>query len=405
MRTDLFDFELPPDRIALRPASPRDAARLLVVRPGGQNPGAAPIPFAPAEAGAQRSEGGTRGPWVPASAGTNGDVFEDRHIGDLPDLLQSGDCLVVNDSKVIAARLQGRRIGRGSTEPAIEATLHKRVDGSHWRAFVKPAKKLEVGDILRFGTEGKVCFLGELDAQVSHKDEGGDVTLSFSFHGPVLDQAIAERGEMPLPPYIASRRAPDDQDRADYQTVFARDEGSVAAPTAGLHFTEKLLARLKERGVGLQKVTLHVGAGTFLPVKTDDTEGHKMHTEFGTVSAEVAEALNATRSKGGRIVAVGSTALRILESASGQDGRLRAFSGETAIFITPGYKFRAVDLMLTNFHLPRSTLFMLVAAFSGLETMKRAYSHAIEAGYRFYSYGDACLLFPALNTGHSGTVR
>lgn len=358
MKTDLFDFDLPADRIALRPASPRDAARLLVVRPGGAQ------------------------------------ELEDRSISDLPGLLRAGDCLVVNDSKVIAARLRGRRIGRGATEPAIEATLHKRMDGSHWRAFVKPAKKLELGDTLRFGTEGRVCFLGELDAQVSHKGEGGDVTLSFSFHGPVLDQAIAERGEMPLPPYIASRRAPDDQDRADYQTVFAHDEGSVAAPTAGLHFTDRLLAALTERAVALHKVTLHVGAGTFLPVKADDTEGHRMYAEFGTVSAEVAAALNAARSKGGRIVAVGSTALRILESAAGGDGQLHAFSAETAIFITPGYKFRVVDLMLTNFHLPRSTLFMLVSAFSGLDTMKRAYAHAIEAGYRFYSYGDACLLYP-----------
>ena len=358
MRTDLFDFDLPADRIALRPASPRDAARLLVVKPG--------------------------------------EAFEldDRSVGDLPDILRAGDCLVVNDSKVIAARLSGRRIARGSTEPAIEATLHKRLDGSHWRAFVKPAKKLDVGDTLRFGTEGKVCFLGELDAQVSHKDEGGEITLSFSFHGPVLDQAIAERGEMPLPPYIASRRAPDEQDRADYQTLFAHEEGSVAAPTAGLHFTEKLLTRLKERGIGLHKVTLHVGAGTFLPVKADDTAGHKMHAEFGSVSAETAVALNTVRAKGGRIVAVGSTALRLLESAANEDGRLHAVSGETAIFITPGYKFRAVDLMLTNFHLPRSTLFMLVAAFSGLDTMKRAYAHAIRAGYRFYSYGDACLLYP-----------
>jgi S-adenosylmethionine:tRNA ribosyltransferase-isomerase len=241
MKTDLFDFDLPADRIALRPAVPRDAARLLVVRPG-----AAPEP-------------------------------EDRKITDLGDLLRPGDCLVVNDSKVIAARLEGRRIGRGATEPAIEATLHKRIDGSHWRAFVRPAKKLEVGDTLRFGTEGKVCFLGELDAQVSQKDEGGEITLSFSFHGPVLDQAIAERGDMPLPPYIASRRAPDQQDRADYQTLFAREEGSVAAPTAGLHFTDGMLAGLKDRGIGLEKVTLHVGAGTFLPVKAEDVAGHRMH--------------------------------------------------------------------------------------------------------------------------------
>lgn len=359
MRTDLFDFDLPADRIALRPVSPRDAARLLVVRPG------------------QVAE------------------LEDRIFGDLPDLLKPGDCLVVNDSKVIAARLKGRRIGRGTAEPAIEATLHKRLDGSHWRAFILGAKKVEVGDTLRFGTEGKVCFLGELDAQVSQKDEGGEVTLSFSFHGPVLDQAISERGAMPLPPYIASRRPPDEQDRTDYQTLFAREDGSVAAPTAGLHFTEKLLARLTERGIAIHKVTLHVGAGTFLPVKADDTEGHKMHAEFGTVPAEVAEALNAARAQGGRIVAVGSTALRLLESAAGEDGQLRAFTGETAIFITPGYRFRAVDLMLTNFHLPRSTLFMLVAAFSGLGVMQRAYAHAIKAGYRFYSYGDACLLYPA----------
>ena len=358
MKTDLFDFDLPPDRIALRPAHPRDAARLLVVRPS--------------EAGG----------------------LEDRSIADLPDLLRPGDCLVVNDSKVIAARLKGRRIGRGAAEPEIEATLHKRVDGSHWKAFILGTKKVQVGDTLRFGTEGKVCFLGELDAQVSQKDEGGEVTLSFSFHGPVLDQAIEERGAMPLPPYIASRREPDEQDRADYQTVFAHDEGSVAAPTAGLHFTEGLLARLQVRGIGLQKVTLHVGAGTFLPVKADDIENHNMHAEFGTVSRETAEALNAVHEQGGRIVAVGSTALRLLETAAGEDGKLRAFSGETVIFITPGYRFKAVDLMLTNFHLPRSTLFMLVAAFSGLETMKRAYAHALAGGYRFYSYGDACLLYP-----------
>ena len=359
MKTDLFDFELPADRVALRPAVPRDAARLLVVKPG------------------------------------DAQELTDRVIGDLPDLLGPGDCLVVNDSRVIPARLMGRRIGRGSTEPMIEATLHKRLDGSHWRAFVRPAKKLEAGDTVRFGTEGKVCFLGELDAQVSEKDEGGEVTLSFSFHGPVLDQAVAERGEMPLPPYIASRRDPDEKDRVDYQTLFAREDGSVAAPTAGLHFTDRLIRRLQARGVDLQHVTLHVGAGTFLPVKADDTAGHRMHAEFGTLSAETAERLNAARDKGGRVVAVGSTALRLLESAAAENGRIHAFSGETAIFITPGYRFRAVDLMLTNFHLPRSTLFMLVAAFSGLDVMKRAYAHAITARYRFYSYGDACLLYPA----------
>jgi S-adenosylmethionine:tRNA ribosyltransferase-isomerase len=356
MRTDLFDFDLPTDRIALRPVSPRDTSRLLVVRPG------------------------------------HGAELEDRSIADLPGLLQAGDCLVVNDSKVIAARLNGRRIGRGTTEPAIEATLHKRVDGSHWRAFILGAKKVQLGDRLRFGAEGRVCFLDELNAQVSQKDEGGEVTLSFSFHGSVLDQAIAERGAMPLPPYIASRRPPDERDHADYQTLFAHEDGSVAAPTAGLHFTDALLARLQARGVAVHKVTLHVGPGTFLPVKADDTAGHKMHAEFGSVSAETADALNAIRAADGRIVAVGSTALRLLESAADKDGQLRAFSGETAIFITPGYKFRVIDLMLTNFHLPRSTLFMLVAAFSGLETMQRAYAHAIAGDYRFYSYGDACLL-------------
>jgi S-adenosylmethionine:tRNA ribosyltransferase-isomerase len=356
MRTDLFDFELPPERIALRPVSPRDAARMLIVRPG-ENP-----------------------------------ELEDRGVRDLPDLLRPGDALVVNDSKVIAARLTGRRIGRGP-EPKIEATLIRRIDGSHWRAFVRPAKRLEAGDTVRFGEEGKVCFLGQLDATVEDKGEGGEVTLSFTFHGAVLDQAIAERGDMPLPPYIAGKRSPDDRDRDDYQTLFAREEGSVAAPTAGLHFTPDLLARLSARGVELHKVTLHVGPGTFLPVKAEDTEAHRMHSEFATVSAETAVALNAVRARGGRIVAVGSTALRTLESGAADDGQLAAWSGETALFITPGYRFKAVDVMLTNFHLPRSTLFMLVSALSGLDTMKRAYAHAIANGYRFYSYGDACLLF------------
>ena len=355
MRTDLFDFVLPPERIALRPARPRDAARLLVVRPGA--------------------------------------ALEDRVVRDLPDMLEPGDQLVVNDTRVIPARLAGRRIGRG-TEPRIEATLVKRLDASRWRAFVKPAKRLAVGDVVRFGEEGKVCFLGQLDATVEAK-EGGEVTFSFAFHGPVLHQAIAERGEMPLPPYIAARRAPDGQDRTDYQTLFAHDEGSVAAPTAGLHFTDALVERLQSRGVALRTVTLHVGAGTFLPVKADDTAGHTMHSEFGVVSSETADALNAARRTGKRIVAVGSTSLRLIESAAGDDGIVRPFSGETAIFITPGYRFRAVDALMTNFHLPRSTLFMLVAAFSGLEAMHHAYAHAIAEGYRFYSYGDACLLYRA----------
>ena len=357
MRTDLFDFDLPPERIALRPASPRDMARLLVVRPG-QTP-----------------------------------EWDDRGVRDLPDLLRSGDAIVVNDTKVIPARLRGRRVGRGAAEPMIEATLHRRLDGSHWRAFVKPAKRLSPGDLLRFGSEGNICFLGQLDATVETKGNGGEVTLSFAFHGPVLDQAIAERGDMPLPPYIASKRKPDEQDRADYQTLFARDDGSVAAPTAGLHFTDELMAKLEARGVALHKVTLHVGPGTFLPVHAEDTADHKMHSEYAVVSAETADALNVARAKGGRIVAVGSTALRTIESAADDSGAIRPFANDTSIFITPGYRFKAVDVMMTNFHLPRSTLFMLVSAFCGLDVMKRAYAHAIAERYRFYSYGDACLLF------------
>jgi S-adenosylmethionine:tRNA ribosyltransferase-isomerase len=356
MRTDLFDFDLPPDRIALRPVAPRDAARLLVVHPGADP------------------------------------EFSDCFVHDLPELLRPGDVVVVNDTKVIPARLRGRRIGRGAAEPAIEATLHRPLDGARWRAFVRPAKRLAVGDVVRFGEEGKVCFLGQLDATVEAKGEGGEVTLAFAFHGPVLDQAIEERGDMPLPPYIATRRPPDARDRVDYQTMFAHEQGSVAAPTAGLHFTDELTQRLIQRGIAIHKVTLHVGAGTFLPVKVDDTSEHRMHAETGEVTAAVADALNAARQAGGRIVAVGSTSLRLLESAADEAGRVRPFSGETSLFITPGYRFRAVDVMMTNFHLPRSTLFMLVSAFCGLERMKRAYAHAIASGYRFYSYGDACLM-------------
>jgi S-adenosylmethionine:tRNA ribosyltransferase-isomerase len=315
-------------------------------------------------------------------------------VRDLPDLFNPGDALVVNDTKVIAARLTGRRIGR-DTEPKIEATLTERLDGSRWRAFVRPAKKLAAGDVVRFGEEGKVCFLGQLDATIEGKGDGGEVTLSFAFHGPVLDQAIAERGDMPLPPYIASKRRPDDQDRADYQTVFARDEGSVAAPTAGLHFTDDLLGKLQGRGVALYKVTLQVGPGTFLPVHADDTEGHKMHAEHAVLSPVTADALNAVHARGGRVVAVGSTALRTIESAADDNGLIRPFADDTSLFITPGYRFKAVDAMLTNFHLPRSTLFMLVSAFCGRDTMLCAYAHAIATGYRFYSYGDASLLFRA----------
>jgi S-adenosylmethionine:tRNA ribosyltransferase-isomerase len=353
MRTDLFNFELPPASIALRPASPRDSAKMLVVQ---------------------------------------GDALHDRVVSDLPDWLKEGDQLVVNDTKVISAQLTGRRIGR-ATEPTIDATLIKRLDGSRWQALVRPAKKLAVGDGLRFGNEGRVCLLGNLDAVVEAKGEEGEVTLSFSFHGPILDQAIADVGSPPLPPYIASKRTPDERDADDYQTMFAMQEGAVAAPTAGLHFTPALEAALRGRGVGLQRLTLHVGAGTFLPVKVDDTSGHKMHSEWGTISEATARTLNDARARGGRIVAVGTTSLRLLESAAREDGTIAPFEGETSIFITPGYRFRAVDVLMTNFHLPRSTLFMLVSAFAGLDNMKRAYAHAIAQGYRFYSYGDATLLF------------
>jgi S-adenosylmethionine:tRNA ribosyltransferase-isomerase len=356
MRTDLFDFDLPAANIALRPASPRDSARMLVVQPD--------------------------------------DVLRDRTVAELPQWLAPGDQLVVNDTKVISAQLKGRRIGR-ETEPKIEATLIKRLDGSRWQALVKPARKLAPGDVVRFGNEGKVCLLGHLDAEVEAKGEEGEVTLSFSFHGPALDQAIEDLGTPPLPPYIASRRMPDDQDAADYQTMFATNEGAVAAPTAGLHFTPALEAALRGRSVDLHRLTLHVGAGTFLPVKVDETSAHKMHAEWGCITPATAAALNAARAKGGRVVAVGTTSLRLLESAAAEDGIIHPFSAETSIFITPGYRFRAVDVLLTNFHLPRSTLFMLVSAFSGLETMKQAYAHAIAGGYRFYSYGDACLLFRA----------
>jgi S-adenosylmethionine:tRNA ribosyltransferase-isomerase len=358
MRTDLFDFDLPSECIALRPAVPRDAARLLVVRPGAER------------------------------------ELEDRGVRDLPELLSPGDVLVVNDTKVIPARLVGRRIGR-EVEAKIEATLTERLDGSRWRAFARPGKKLAPGDVIRFGDEGRVCFLGQLDATVEAKGEGGEITLSFAFHGPILDQAIDERGNMPLPPYIASKREPDERDRTDYQTLFAHDEGSVAAPTAGLHFTDDLLAKLSSRGVAIQKVTLHVGPGTFLPVHAEDTEGHVMHSEHAVLSQQTADALNAARAKGGRIVAVGSTALRTIESAAGEDGTVRPFANDTSLFITPGYRFKAVDVMMTNFHLPRSTLFMLVSAFCGLDAMRRAYAHAVAEGYRFYSYGDASLLFRA----------
>jgi S-adenosylmethionine:tRNA ribosyltransferase-isomerase len=357
MRVDLFDFELPEERIALRPAAPRDAARLLVVRPGGDP------------------------------------VLEDRGVRDLPELLAPGDVMVFNDTKVIPARLDGRRIRNEGAGADIEVTLIERLDEARWRALARPAKRLKPGDVVRFGGEGNLCFLDTLDATVEAREEG-EVILAFAFAGAYLDQAIAERGRLPLPPYIAGRRADDERDREDYQTIFARRDGAVAAPTAGLHFTDRLLADLAARGIGSAFVTLHVGAGTFLPVKADDTADHHMHAEWGEVAPDTARALNAARAADGRIVAVGTTALRLLETAAAEDGEIRPFSGSTDIFIEPGYRFRAVDALVTNFHLPRSTLFMLVSAFCGLETMKRAYAHAIAQGYRFYSYGDACLLFP-----------
>ena len=357
MRVDDFDFELPEELIALRPVEPRDRARMLLVRPDA------------------RPE------------------FEDRVFSDLPDLLDPGDVLVYNDTSVIHARLKGFRT-RGAARAGLEVTLHRRVDPSTWRAFAKPARRLEVGDRVSFGADAATCLAGVLDGTIAAKGAGGEVTIAFDFSGPVLDEAIASAGVMPLPPYIASRRAPDARDETDYQTVFAREEGAVASPTAGLHFTEALLARLAERGVRRVPVTLHVGAGTFLPVKTEDTERHRMHAEWGMISAETAAEIDNVRVSGGRLVAVGTTVLRLLETAARPDGRLDSFSGETDLFITPGYKFKAVDRLITNFHLPRSTLFMLVAAFSGLERMRRAYIHAVSRRYSFYSYGDSCLLFP-----------
>lgn len=357
MRLSDFDFELPEERIALRPASPRDAARMLVVHPG--------------------------------------QAREDRQVADLPDLLRAGDALVFNDTRVIPARLKGVRT-RADSRVAVEATLHRRLTHDRWAAFARPGKRLAVGDRLSFGAEGSIaCEAERLDATVAAKHEGGEVELAFDLAGAALDQAVAAHGEMPLPPYIAAKRSEDERDRADYQTVFARHDGSVAAPTAGLHFTPELLERLDARGVSTHGVTLHVGAGTFLPVKVEDVADHRMHPEYGEVSAAAAEALNAVRARGGRIVAVGTTSLRLLESATGEDGVIRPFADETAIFITPGYRFRAVDVLMTNFHLPKSTLFMLVSAFAGLETMREAYRHAVASGYRFYSYGDSSLLFRA----------
>ncbi|HJQ18144.1 MAG TPA: tRNA preQ1(34) S-adenosylmethionine ribosyltransferase-isomerase QueA [Allosphingosinicella sp.] len=341
MRVDLFDFDLPADRIALRPASPRDSARLLLVRPGG---------------------------------------MQDRVVTDLPSMLRAGDVLVFNDTKVIPAQLEGRR-----GEASVGATLHKREGPRAWRAFLRNARRVRDGDRIAF--EGDVRALAE--------DKAADGTMLLTFEGDEPVELLLERaGRMPLPPYIAGKRAADQSDRSDYQTMFAREAGAVAAPTAALHFTPALMRSLDAAGVAHEMLTLHVGAGTFLPVKAEDTADHVMHGEWGRIDAATAARLNARRAAGGRIIAVGTTALRLLESAADEQGRIAAFEGDTAIFITPGYMFRAIDGLMTNFHLPRSTLFMLVSALMGLETMKKAYAHAIEGGYRFYSYGDASLLLP-----------
>jgi len=346
MRVDLFDFELPPERIALRPARPRDAARMLVVR----------------------------------GANASGGPFEDRGVRELPQLLSRGDVLVFNDTRVIPAQLEGRR-----GEARIGVTLHKRLDMRRWQAFVRNAKRLREGDV--------IGFPASVSAVAEARQEDGSWTLAF--HGHEAVEVLLERaGQMPLPPYIAGKRATDAADREDYQTIFAREDGAVAAPTAALHFTPELLAALDGAGMARETLTLHVGAGTFLPVKADDTEAHQMHAEWGRIDAATADRLNAARRDGGRIVAVGTTSLRLLESAADQDGTIHAFEGDTAIFITPGYRFRATDGLMTNFHLPRSTLFMLVSALMGLERMQAAYAHAIAKEYRFYSYGDSSLLLP-----------
>ncbi|MFC7051835.1 tRNA preQ1(34) S-adenosylmethionine ribosyltransferase-isomerase QueA [Hansschlegelia quercus] len=358
MDVGLFDFDLPEALIALRPVAPRDSARLLVVRSGAEP------------------------------------ELDDRTVSELPAFLQPGDALVVNATKVIPARLRGVR-RRGEALARVELLLHRRLDAGRWLAFARPAKKLALGDRIELGeASGETSLLGRLDATVEARGEAGEITIAFDLAGPDLDIAIARAGELPLPPYIAGKRPTDDRDATDYQTLFAREAGAVAAPTAGLHFTPTLMDALAARGVIRHETVLHVGAGTFLPVKADDTDDHRMHAETGYLDAETADALNAVRARGGRVVAVGTTAARLLESAADADGRLRPFAGDTDIFITPGYRFRAVDALMTNFHLPRSTLMMLISAFAGLDTVKRAYAHAVAERYRFYSYGDACLFLP-----------
>ncbi len=341
MRVDLFDFDLPAELIALRPAKPRDSARLLLVE---------------------------------------GDDISDRAVLDLPSLLRPGDTLVFNDTRVIPAQLEGRR-----GDARIGATLHKREGTREWWAFVRNAKRLRIGDTIEFG--------GGVSASAADRNEEGAVLLHFDGEVPV-EVLLVRAGRMPLPPYIASKRPADESDRDDYQTMFALQDGAVAAPTAALHFTPRLIEALEKHGVRRETLTLHVGAGTFLPVKVEDTSEHKMHAEWGRIDVETAERLNAVKASGGRLIAVGTTSLRLLESAADDGGTIRPFEGDTAIFITPGYRFKTVDGLVTNFHLPKSTLFMLVSALMGLEVMKAAYAHAVESRYRFYSYGDASLLLP-----------
>lgn len=348
MDVELFDFELPEERIALTAVEPRDAARMLVVRPGQS--------------------------------------FEDRIVRDLPEFLRAGDVLVMNDTRVVPAAIEGRRTRDGQTA-RVAFNLTKRLEEHTWRAFARPAKRLRHGDAIEFAGRSGASYAADVVVL-----GGGEVELTF-VKSAGIDATLADIGSPPLPPYIALKRSISEEDAARYQTVFARTPGAVAAPTAGLHVTDDLLEQLKARGVELRYVTLHVGAGTFLPVKTADTADHIMHSEWLEVSAETAAALNVAKVEGRRIAALGTTALRALESATAADGMVTAASGETAIFITPGYRFRCVDVLVTNFHLPRSTLFMLVSAFAGLDTMKAAYAHAIDNRYRFYSYGDASILF------------
>ena len=352
MRVDLFDFDLPERCIALRPATPRDSAKMLRVH----------------------------------------DALWDNIVSELPDILQPGDIMVFNDTKVIPTQLEGVR-NRDGVTASVSATLHTRVSGDSWLCFVKGAKKLKEDDRIRFGSSNTSCLTGALDCTVVSKDDAGNIELKFDLSGATFDEALMQVGSMPLPPYIVGKRGADEQDLSDYQTAYAREEGAVAAPTAGLHFTPKLLQRLEEKGILLKFVTLHVGPGTFLPVKVDDTEEHQMHSEWGIVNSEVADDINAAKAKGGRLICVGTTSLRLIESAANEDGIIKPLEGNTDIFITPGYRFKAVDMLMTNFHLPKSTLFMLVSAFCGLDRMQGAYKHAIENGYRFYSYGDASLLY------------